>query len=345
MVERVQSGVASGRGPRFTAADFRVPGGYLPLLVGAEAAQALAGGAPSDAPMPSTRFLTLCLEHMRATGDEACGAAPVRAPQGTFGLLLAAAAQGDTFAQALQRFADAVPMLRPDMIVGFSRTRRGLEISFGHRGERDPRRDLLVEIFALTAHCGLRWLTGRRLPPVFLRVQPATPPMGPTLLRPVVSPTALRRGRGVTIGYALADGALPLRAVKYQRWAAHELGEFNALLDEAARVVERSIPGPPPGIVAQVQAVIGPDAWGEPVAARALGMSTATLRRRLSDEGTSFRTVASDMRRAAARSLLATEHSLDDIAARLGFSDSRSFRRACQGWFGMAPAEYRRQQR
>lgn len=295
--------------------------------------------------MPSMRFLNLCLEHMRATGDESCGAAPSRVPQGTFGLLLAAAAQGDTFAQALQRFAEAIPMLRPDMIVGFSRTRRGLEISFGHRGERDPRRDLLVEIFALTAHCGFRWLTGKRLPPAFLRVQPATPPMGPTLLRPVVSPTALRRGEGVTIGYALADGSVPLRPVKYQRWAVHELEEFTALLDEAARAVERSTPAPAPDIVAQVHAVIGPDAWGEPAAARALGMSTATLRRRLSEAGTSFRTVASDKRRAAAQSLLATEHSLDEIAERLGFSDARSFRRACQGWFGMAPAEYRKQYR
>lgn len=345
MVERVQSGVAAGRGSRFTAADFRVPGGYLPLLVGPEAASALAAGDRSGEPMPSMRFLNLCLEHMRATGDESCGVAPTRVPQGTFGLLLAAAAQGDTFAQALQRFAEAIPMLRPDMIVGFSRTRRGLEISFGHRGERDPRRDLLVEIFALTAHCGFRWLTGKRMAPAFLRVQPATPPMGPTLLRPVVSPTALRRGEGVTIGYALSDGSVPLRPVKYQRWAAHELEEFTALLDEAARAVERSAPAPAPDIVAQVQAVIGPDAWGEPAAARALGMSTATLRRRLSEAGTSFRTVASDMRKAAAQSLLATEHSLDEIAERLGFSDARSFRRACQGWFGMAPAEYRRQSR
>jgi AraC-like DNA-binding protein len=149
----------------------------------------------------------------------------------------------------------------------------------------------------------------------------------------------------VTIGYALSDGPAPLRPVKYQRWGAHELEEFTALLDEAARAIERSAPAPAPDIVAQVRAVIGPDAWGEPAAARALGMSTATLRRRLSDEGTSFRAVASDMRRATAQSLLATEHALDDIAERLGFSDSRSFRRACQGWFGMAPAEYRKQYR
>lgn len=345
MVERVQSGVGPRRESRFTAADFRVPGGYLPLLIGPAAAGALVADDLSGEPMPSMRFLNLCLEHMRATGDESCGVAPTRVPQGTFGLLLAAAAQGDTFAQALQRFAEAAPLLRPDLIVGFSRTRRGLEMSFGHRGERDPRRDLLVEIFALTAHCGFRWLTGKRMVPVFLRVQPATPPMGPTLLRPVVSPTALRRGGGVTIGYALSDGSAPLRPVKYQRWGAHELEAFTALLDEAALVIQRSTLAPPPDIIAQVRAVIGPDAWGEPAAARALGMSTATLRRRLSDEGTSFRAVASDMRRAAAQSLLATEHSLDDIAARLGFSDSRSFRRACQGWFGMAPAGYRRQHR
>ncbi|MES2033377.1 MAG: helix-turn-helix domain-containing protein, partial [Pseudomonadota bacterium] len=98
----------------------------------------------------------------------------------------------------------------------------------------------------------------------------------------------------------------------------------------------------PPDILAQVRGAIGPDAWDEPSAATRLGMSTATLRRRLAEAGSSFREVSSDARRRAAASLLATEHSLEDVAAQLGFSDARSLRRACRTWFGMAPAEYRK---
>lgn len=337
-------GVARAGGRVFTAGDFRVPAQYLSLLLGEEVAAGLAAKSQGGV-LPSTTFLNVCLEQMRRTGDESYGIAPQPVAQGTFGLLLVAAAQGDTLADGLRRFADAVPMLRPDLAVRFSRSRRGLEISVGYEGPRDARRDLLVEIFALTVHCGFRWLTGRRLKPAFLRVQPSMPPMGPTLLRPIVSPTAQRRGVGVTIGYALADARIPLRTVKYQHWAAHELAEFSTLLEEAAAGMAASVAPAPPDIIAQVDAAIGPDVWAEPDVARALGMSTATLRRRLSEAGSSFRTVSSEVRKRAAESLLATGRSLEDVAAELGFSDARSLRRACRAWFGMGPAEYRRQRR
>lgn len=336
------------RGGVFAVGDFRVPRGYLDLLFGPEIATDLLAHSSASAAfpangemLPSMLFLNLCLEQMRRTEDEACGVGVVRVARGTFGLLIAAAAQGDTFAEGLQRFVTAAPMLRPDVDIRLIRSRRGMALTFDYEGPRDPRRDLMIEIFVITAQCGFRWLTGRRLRPVALRVGVASPPIGPSLLLPLIAATAVRKGRGVTITYAADDAEAPLKPVKYQHWAAHELGEFTGLLEEAAH--ERLGPvAAPPGIVNQVRAVIGPEAWGEPAAARRLGMSTATLRRRLAEAGVSFRELSSDARRSAAASLLATEHSLDEIAARLGFSDSRSLRRACKAWFGVAPAEYRK---
>lgn len=342
MVVKDETGGSPVRGRVFTAADFRVPAHYLPLLVGEAAAEALAGPVPTDGALPSTRFLNLCLEQMRRADDEACGVLAAPVPQGAFGLLLAAAAQGDTFADALRRFADAARVLRPDTLVRFSRSRRGLGLSFGYEGPRSARRDLLLEIFVLTAHCGFRWLTGRRLSPTFLQVQPSSPPLGPTLLRPVLSPAVLRRGTGVSVTYAVADGRASLRPVKYQHWAAHELGEFNALLEEAAAGMSSALPAAPPGVVEQVRGAIGSFGWDEPAVARAMGMSSATLRRRLSEAGATFRELCSDVRRQGAASLLATDRGLEDVAAELGFSDARSLRRACRAWFGMTPAEYRR---
>jgi len=349
MVGQVAASPGGKTGGGFTAQGFRVPRHYLELLVGADAAEALtahagASGAfraEGDA-LPSMLFLNLCLEQMRRTEDEAVGAGPVRVARGTFGLLLAAAAQGDTFAEGLRRFTTAVPIMRPDKIITLRRSRRGLSLTLDYHGERDPRRDMLTEIFALTAHCGFRWLTGRRLRPSALRIASAMAPVGPSLLLPVVAETAPRRGRGVTITYTAEDAEAPIRPVKYQHWAAHELGEFTSLLEEAAQ--ERLAPTgkPAPDILAQVRAVIGPEAWDEPSAASRLGMSTATLRRRLAEAGASFRALSSDTRRRAAANLLATEHSLEDVAAQLGFSDARSLRRACKAWFGVAPAEYRK---
>ncbi|HAE49350.1 MAG TPA: AraC family transcriptional regulator, partial [Tistrella mobilis] len=81
----------------------------------------------------------------------------------------------------------------------------------------------------------------------------------------------------------------------------------------------------------------------ETAAARALGMSRATLARRLASSGMSFRLVRDELRRDLACSLLRrTELSLADIADRLDFSEPSAFQRAFRQWTGQPPARWRR---
>ena len=76
-------------------------------------------------------------------------------------------------------------------------------------------------------------------------------------------------------------------------------------------------------------------------AAKLLGLSERTLRRRLDDEGTSFRERLDHVRRARALELLA--HADVEVVARtLGFVDARSFQRAFRRWTNMPPVAYRR---
>lgn len=76
-------------------------------------------------------------------------------------------------------------------------------------------------------------------------------------------------------------------------------------------------------------------------AARVLGVSERTLRRRLDEEGTSFRERLDQVRRSRALELLAHE-GVGPVARSLGFVDSRSFQRAFRRWTGMTPSEHRR---
>jgi AraC-like DNA-binding protein len=77
--------------------------------------------------------------------------------------------------------------------------------------------------------------------------------------------------------------------------------------------------------------------------ARRLGMSVATLRRRLEAESSaSFRTLSDHARERAARSLLDQHHHPNEVAEELGFSDQRSFARAFKRWTGITPAAYAR---
>ncbi|MBV2159267.1 AraC family transcriptional regulator [Achromobacter denitrificans] len=72
-------------------------------------------------------------------------------------------------------------------------------------------------------------------------------------------------------------------------------------------------------------------------------ISEATLRRRLRGEGYSYDQLRDQaVKTAALRYLADPSLSVDQISERLGFSDSKSFRRACHRWLGRAPTELRK---
>jgi len=75
--------------------------------------------------------------------------------------------------------------------------------------------------------------------------------------------------------------------------------------------------------------------------ARALHMSRRSLERALAAEGTSASAVIEGEREQLALAWL-PELSVDEVAARLGYSDSRAFARAFKRWTGRAPSEVRR---
>lgn len=75
-----------------------------------------------------------------------------------------------------------------------------------------------------------------------------------------------------------------------------------------------------------------------------LAMTTQTLRRRLQDEGQGFQNIKDELRRDLSIEYLGQpELTLNEIAERVGFSESSTFHRAFKGWTGVAPGEYRQQ--
>lgn len=76
--------------------------------------------------------------------------------------------------------------------------------------------------------------------------------------------------------------------------------------------------------------------------ASALGMSVASLRRRLTEAGLAFRDLRARYQNSIARAALEDGSTIGDIAESLGFSDGRSFARAFRQWNGIAPGDYRR---
>lgn len=80
----------------------------------------------------------------------------------------------------------------------------------------------------------------------------------------------------------------------------------------------------------------------EEVVAKLLAIGPRTLQRALKAEGTSFREIRLRFVERGALSLMSeTELSIEEIAATLGYSEPRSFRRAFKVWTGLSPSAFR----
>ncbi|MEU1430812.1 AraC family transcriptional regulator ligand-binding domain-containing protein [Nocardia sp. NPDC005746] len=73
-----------------------------------------------------------------------------------------------------------------------------------------------------------------------------------------------------------------------------------------------------------------------------LHMSVRTLRRRLADEGTTFRELACETTGLLAEELLATGFTVDTVATRLGYTSVSAFATAFRDWKGQTPGQFAR---
>ena len=74
-----------------------------------------------------------------------------------------------------------------------------------------------------------------------------------------------------------------------------------------------------------------------------LNMASATMRRRLHEEGASYQEIKDQLRRDIAISYLShSDRSVMDIALELGFSERSAFHRAFRKWTGASPGAFRR---
>ncbi len=139
------------------------------------------------------------------------------------------------------------------------------------------------------------------------------------------------------LDYDSATGALPAATAGSPVLSARTIyGGVADMLDRLDMMAPDSL-----DIVARVERELAAGRFEQGEVAAAMGVSVATLRRRLGESGTAFRDVRSTFLNRQARAALAEGLSIADVAESLGFSDGRSFARAFRQWNGMAPGDYR----
>lgn len=104
-------------------------------------------------------------------------------------------------------------------------------------------------------------------------------------------------------------------------------------------------PPKPPRLTDRIRTLAGSDLsrnWPAAEISRAQGMSEATLRRRLADEGTGLAAILADLRMNRALGLLqATDLPVQEIAFRVGYASPSRFALRFRARFGLAPSALR----
>ncbi|PTU32550.1 AraC family transcriptional regulator [Stenotrophobium rhamnosiphilum] len=141
------------------------------------------------------------------------------------------------------------------------------------------------------------------------------------------------RNNAIILKREVADAKMPM-------YDAH----LVRLLEEQCRIqlARRQVSG----VTGQVrQLLLGPLGFVSSLedVAEKMAMAPRSLRRRLDEEGNSFRDLVEAERKQIAIQLLeGTEMKLDEMALQLGYGDTASFTRAFRRWFGCPPSEYRK---
>ena len=145
-------------------------------------------------------------------------------------------------------------------------------------------------------------------------------------------------GAGVyALTYDAAVSSHPLVALKPN--VAPDLAVHNRIVSliEARQATDR----PANAVVDVVRRSIHDGLSDQRAVAARLGVSVATLRRRLSAEGATFLGLLQAQQNDEAKRRIGEGASVAAIAEELGFSDMRAFTRAFKGWNGLSPSAYR----
>ena len=281
----------------------------------------------------------------RSLDDEFFGMDSHRMKVGSFTLLCHAIIQSDTLERALQRALRFFRVVLDDMEGCLERDGDTARIILTDRArpgecppgsEPPPRRAFAYGTLLLILHGLSCWLVGRRIPLLSADFRCHEPDFGGEWRMLFSSHLSFDQPRsGITFAAEYLDMANIQNERTMKEFLRSAPVNFLVKYKNSASLTAR---------IRRHLRKMPAAAWPDfSTLAHQLHYSTSTLRRRLEDEGHSYRGILDDLRRDLAISLLShSDNSIMDIAAELGFAESSAFHRAFKKWTGTRPGEYRR---
>ena len=268
--------------------------------------------------------------------DEFFGQDSRRMKAGSFAMLVHAVLGCKNLAQSMDRSLRFYGLILDDIAGTLVRTPKEATVVLRQRSPGLAPRVFGHEVLLMLLHGVACWLVGRRIPILRAQFSYAEPAHSAEYRLMYCTELAFSMPE-TSITFAADYLDLPIvqneRSVKeFLRTAPESIlvkyKNGSSLTARIRRRLRQTLPGEVPDF--------------ETLAAE-LNMTTATLRRRLHEEGASYQGIKDQLRRDLAIGYLShSGRSVMDIALELGFSERSAFHRAFRKWTGASPGEFRR---
>ena len=287
-----------------------------------------------QARIPSGQYRLLTEQLAVELQDENCGMLAQRSKIGTFAMMCHACITCPTLGDFLQRSADFTALVNDCLTLELQRSGDAASYSITAKPGSTDEDEIIIMVLLAITHRLANWAVGQTI---------TLDSVGITRQRP---------------DYAHEYNFLFMAPIKFEnsrnslRFAARYLDapvvqseqELNRFLSGPAMYLMTS-PGDDKSLVSKIRTMIKGDVAGSfpefSVIASQLNLTTATLRRKLRAEGSSYQQLKDDIRRdTAIHQLGRGQLSMDQVAESVGFSEPTSFFRAFKRWTGVTPRAY-----
>jgi AraC-like DNA-binding protein len=268
--------------------------------------------------------------------DEFFGQDSRRMKAGSFAMLVHSVLGCKTLGQALDRSLRFFGLILDDFAGSMVREGGEAAVILRERATGLPPRVFGHEVLLMLLHGVACWLVGRRIP--IRRAEFGYPEPAHSAEYRLMYCTELSYGKAHT-AILFASDYLGLPVVQNDR----SVKEFLRTAPESILVKYKNGSSLSARIRRRLRQLLPGDVPDFDRLAGELNMTSATLRRRLHEEGASYQGIKDQLRRDLAIGYLShSQRSVMDIAMELGFSERSAFHRAFRKWTGASPGEFRR---
>ena len=268
--------------------------------------------------------------------DEFFGQDSRRMKAGSFAMLVHSVLGCRTLGQALERSLRFYALILDDISGELRRDAKEGRISLRERHSGRGTKTFAHEVLLMMLHGVACWLVGRRIP--IVRAQFSYPEPEHSAEYRLMYCTDLSYGTPDTAIVFAAD-YLDLPIVQNER----SVKEFLRTAPENILVKYKNGSSLSARIRRRLRQLLPGEVPDFDTLAAELNMTTATLRRRLHEEGASYQDIKDQLRRDLAIGYLShSDRKVMDIALELGFSERSAFHRAFRKWTGASPGQFRR---